>query len=41
MNALDLMALGDSLGSCDSVVRTLAERQFVRYQKAPRQAVLF
>ena len=41
LNALDLLALGDSLGISDSVVRTLAERQFVRYQEVAHQAMLF
>jgi len=41
LNALDLMALSDYLGFSDSVVRTLAERQFVRYQETAHQAMLF
>jgi len=35
------MALSDYLGFSDSVVRTLAERQFVRYQETAHQAMLF
>ena len=41
LNSLDLMALGKSLGFSDSVVRTLAERQFLPYREAAHQAMLF